>query len=207
MGLKQRTDAGAYVKLSEGKFYLAKDETKTPYTELEGTLTNIYTKDDVYEGKPVRKLYLVMNDGDQNLILNFRFDSRYCTSFMSFVMNADLKQPFTIIPKVTDKVDSRGEKFQEMVLLLKQNGQPLKGYFTKDNPNGLPPMKKVRISGKDVWDKTDMLEFFENLIENKIKPQLSNVEPKISIKEEVDEPSYSIPEVEVEETDELPWEK
>jgi len=32
-------------------------------------------------------------------------------------------------------------------------------YYTKENPNGLPEMVKVKIKGKESWDDTDMMDF------------------------------------------------
>jgi hypothetical protein len=47
-----------------------------------------------------------------------------------------------------------------------QNGEKLAPQFTREVPNGLPAMKKVKIKGVEQWDDSDQLEFFENLIKN-----------------------------------------
>lgn len=206
MGLKQRTSTGSYVRLKDGKFYLPNDESKTAYDELEGKLVDIYLKDETYEGQPLRKLYAVMNDGDQNLIVSFRFDSRYATSFLTFLKNVDLKEPFTLCPIVNEKKDARGETVKEASILIKQDGSFAKSYYSKDKPNGLPQMKQIKVNGKLVWDKTEMLDFFENVVENEIKPALPKAESKIVIREEAEStPTYV--EEDVEGEDELPWEK
>lgn len=36
--------------------------------------------------------------------------------------------------------------------------------FTRENPNGLPELKKIKVKGEDVWDDTEQLEFYEALV-------------------------------------------
>jgi hypothetical protein len=43
-----------------------------------------------------------------------------------------------------------------------QNGSGLKWAFTKDNPNGMPDLVKIKVKGKDTWDDSDRMEFLEN---------------------------------------------
>lgn len=63
-----------------------------------------------------------------------------------------------------------------------QNGSKLESFYTKDNPNGLPPMKKIKVKGVDVWDDTDQIEFYEGLISSTKFPEASA--PTVEIQEE-----------------------
>ncbi len=113
-----------------------------------------------------------MQDSDnEKYIVGFRIDSRYASDFFKFVKNVDITQPFSI--RTTAKTVGEGAEAKiQGGILLAQNDVFAKAAFTKDNPNGLPQMKQVKVNGKIVWDKTDQLEFYENLVEKELKPQL-----------------------------------
>jgi hypothetical protein len=207
MGLRNRTASGKYVKLKEGKFVFAKDESETKYDELEGTLVDIYMKDEDYNGQVSRKVYIVMNDGEENLIIGFRLDSRYATGFFKFIKNVNLKEPFTLHPVTNKSKDKDGKDRDEYSMIVSQPYQRyVKAYFTKDNPNGLPSMKQVKVSGKTVWDKTDLLEFYEGLVENEIKPKLSKGQSNTTVTEKRTEKFEDVHQDDVDELADLPWE-
>lgn len=165
MALKNRSDQKvAYAKIKEGKFYLATDKDyKNPFDSVEGTIVDLFLKDETYEGKPNRKLYVAISDGDEKTLIGFSFDSAYTTTLISFLKNADLSKPLEISP--VEKVEIvNGIEKKKRSLLVSQNGSFMKSYFTRNEPNGLPEMRKIKFNGKDVWDKTEFLQFFENTI-------------------------------------------
>lgn len=47
-----------------------------------------------------------------------------------------------------------------------QDGQKIAPVYTRENPNGLPSMKKIKVKGNEVWDDTEQLEFYEALIKS-----------------------------------------
>jgi len=72
-----------------------------------------------------------------------------------------------------------------------QDGQKLESYYTKANPNGLPDMQQIKVKGSLVWDDTEQLEFFEQLIKNtpfpgRSKELADEVEPEPEHVEEGD---------------------
>jgi hypothetical protein len=191
MGLKTRTTEATYVRIKNGKFFLSSDkEFENPYDEIEGTVKDIFIKNDVFNGKPLEKVYVALHDGDTKYLVSFPFDSSYNTSFLSFIKNANLDRPVSLFLKQTDIKDSDSKR---TTFLISQDGTFLKAFYTKDNPNGLPPMVQRR-SGK--WDKEDMMEFLREVIENELKPYLNSKQPLIQHEEGV-EPKTS---------NELPWE-
>lgn len=207
MGLKNRATSGKFVKLKEGKFVLAKDDLETKYDELEGKLVDIYMKDEEYNGQSSRKVYIVMDDGEDNLIIGFRLDSRYATGFFKFIKNVDLKEPFTLHPVTNKSIDKDGKEREDYSLIMSQPYQRyVKAYFTKDSPNGLPSMKQVKVSGKVVWDKTDLLEFYEQMIEKDLKPQLASKSQTVIEKVTKTEGFQGIHTDEIDELEGLPWE-
>ena len=61
----------------------------------------------------------------------------------------------------TSRVEEIGSYFGE----VKQDGSFMKAYYTQTNPNGMPPMKEMTVNKKKVWDKSDVLEFLEGVVD------------------------------------------
>jgi hypothetical protein len=110
MGLKNRDTNKKYLKLKEGKFYIGKD-TETPYEELEGTIVGMRYKDEEYEGNPIRKLAIVINDGEDNYELGIDVERSNYTTLVSFLKNVDVTRKLTLHPKV-EKVE--GKEFPKL---------------------------------------------------------------------------------------------
>ena len=203
MALKNRETNLTYLRLKDGKFYEGKNEQPSG-EELEGTIVKMYYKDEEYEGTPLRKLIIVMQDGSEKYQLGLNVESRNYSSLVSFLKNADLTKPLTLHPKSEKRKD--GEEGTSNSILVSQNGKFMKGYFTKDNPGGAPQWKQVRVGKKLVTDKSEYLEFLENFVtENYISVIDGNsgtpiTKKDVVIKEDVtdDEP--------VAVTEKLPWE-
>jgi hypothetical protein len=45
--------------------------------------------------------------------------------------------------------------------------------YTKDEPNGLPPMVQVKVKGQIVWDDSDRQEFFEGIMNNVLNARIA----------------------------------
>jgi len=167
MGLENRNTNLKYVKVVNGKFYLTTDKgNTTPYDSLQGVVTDIGIKLDEYQGQKIKKLYLTLRDGDDSYVLSVGFASSWASSIISFLKSADLKQPLTLIPSYKKEKDKEDRK-----VFVSQNDSYLKSFYTKDKPNGLPAFKQVRLNGEDKYDKTDYLEFLENVVVNELRPQ------------------------------------
>lgn len=183
MGLKNR-DGGktSYVKMKDGKFYLSTDkDLETPFEELYGTITDVYLKDEVYNGIPNRKLYLVIEDGVERMIIGFNIEATMTCGLIGFLKNADLTQALSLVPKF-EIIKKDGQEFKRKSILVTQNGTFLKSLFTKDNPNGLPAMQKIeRRGGKVEWVKDEMLDFLENIVINEFKPKVNANKGNVSV--------------------------
>ncbi len=205
MGLQKKT-TGKFVRIKDGKFYLGKD-LENSYDELTGMLTDMSFKNDTFEGQTIRKLVLTLNENGESYIVSFPFDSGYASSFVSFVKNADLSEPITLVPVSKTEGDKTSRS-----LLVSQDGTFMKSYFTKDNKHGQPDFKKtIKKSGKVEWDKEDFLEFRESVI-NELRTQLNG--SKVAVETEGDEPVFetkptpkkpSLPQGEDEGEDDLPF--
>ena len=52
----------------------------------------------------------------------------------------------------------------------------MKWFFTKNNPNGLPPLQKIKIKGKETWDDSEAMEFLEKMVTGHIVPTLRSLQ-------------------------------
>ena len=65
-----------------------------------------------------------------------------------------------------------GEK-KKASLFIMQDDKPLKHFYTKDNQNGLPKMKQLKVKGVMTWDDTEMMEFLEKMVFTEVVPKLN----------------------------------
>lgn len=132
---------------------------------LSGRITAITTKDHPDYGK----FWLItLVDGDWSGVVQIKYSSGYASAFLKLLPNVNLSKDVTIQPKMV--VD--GDK-KKASLFIMQESVPLKHFYTKDNPNGLPQMKKLRVKGKDTWDDTEMMEFLEKMVFTEVVPKLN----------------------------------
>ncbi len=78
------------------------------------------------------------------------------------MVNIDLEKPLTLLPYYIEKKDEPG-KFSS-VMVVNQDGVKVPSNYTKENPNGCPPLKEVTFKGQKAWDDTERSAFFEGLL-------------------------------------------
>ena len=138
------------------------------YNGWMGKITNITTRESEY-GK---EWQVEINDGTSTVILSFKYSSGYAASFLKALPNVNLNVPVTFTPKATE-VDGK----KRTTMFLSQNGTPIKWAYTKDNPNGCPGLKQIKVKGQTTWDDSDMMEFLESMVNNDVLPQLNSDVP------------------------------
>jgi hypothetical protein len=171
MGLQSTTGSTVYLSIQGGK--IARRVTEATqyskerqlesgkiiheelYDSLEGLMTGLTTRD----GQFGKELHIHIGD-DLKYVVQLKLSSSPASSFLKALPNVDLSKRVKLIPKSEEVKE--GVK-RTNIILVQDNGG-IKHAFTKDNPNGLPPMKKVKVKGKETWDDSDQLEFFEKLI-------------------------------------------
>lgn len=135
----------------------------------EGNLVNVRTK-----GLPTdqygKSWIFDLKDGEEIYHLQLSYSNSYATAFLKMLPNIDLAEKIKITPDLKTV-----EGKTRSALFINQDEQPIKHAFTKDNPNGLPPLVKTVISGKDVWDDTAQLAFFEDMVNTQIRPKLEKI--------------------------------
>jgi hypothetical protein len=186
MGLNNSQQSVVFLAISNGKIVrqfkektdksvsrinkMSREVHEEFYDSLTGCLKDVTTKESEYG-----KFWVIKLEAEGKLYqIEFNYSGGYATSFLKALPNVDLTKMFTLAPKLTIDGDKK-----KSVLFINQNGGGIKHYFTRDNPNGMPDLNKIKVKGKDTWDDSDRMEFLENYVKNtiipNIKPQLSDV--------------------------------
>jgi hypothetical protein len=207
MALKQRSEQRKYVRIKNGKIFLGKD-FDNPYDELEGTITSMYFKDEEYNGAPLRKLIVVLSDEEDNYQLSINTESNSYGALVSFLSNVDLARPVTLVPMEETITKDGSPDVQKRTILVSQDGKFAKGYFTKEEPHGLPRWDSVTVGKKKVLDKTAYLEFLEDYVVKTLVPRIkidpTDVKSKV-VSKPTSEQDEVLEEVGEEEPTKMPW--
>jgi hypothetical protein len=150
------------------------------YDFVEGKITDITTKDSDYG-----KFWCVtlQDDGDK-YVLQFNYSSGYANGFLKTLPNVDMSSIVKLVPKATQEGDKT-----KTTLFINQNNEGLKWHYTKDAPNGLPPMVKVKVKGKETWDDSDAMEFLEAMARERVLEIVqAKYAPAVNTQEDEDAP-------------------
>jgi phage terminase large subunit-like protein len=185
MALGIKTNA-TYLNVRNGKLYRyskTKEEGTTTilnkkgeekyyyiYDYIEGYITKMSTRTENLMG--VDKLFLSIQfvDGTETYYINMDVDSKYFENFCSIIPNANLSRPLRMVPtqrEVEGKMKSG--------LLLIQDSQVLKWYYTNDNPQGRPDVDVTYNKKGEIvdYDREARNKFYFDLLQ-KLNAQLLN---------------------------------
>jgi hypothetical protein len=177
MGLSNESGSVTYVNMKAGKLATKQsDGTIKLFESITGYLTAIDIIEDEYNGDKFEKLSLTMEDNEGRYLVRMRLESGYARGFLFAIKNADLSQELTIIPN-SKEVNGK----PQTTVFLKQGNASLKWVWTKDNPGDLPRLSQVTVKGKTIWDNTEQLEYFKNMLTNDIIPALGKAPAKVEL--------------------------
>ena len=180
MGLNQsQQDSVIFLQISNGKIVrqskvpvensvsrinkLGREVHELFYDSINGVITDVITRESEYG-----KSWVVSIKSEGKLYkLEFNYSSGYATTFLKALPNISFGNIVTLSPKLIIDGDKK-----KSVLFISQDGKGLKHFFTRDNPNGLPELKKIKIKGKESWDDSDRMEFLEQYVQNNIIPMI-----------------------------------
>ncbi len=186
MGLDTKTRDPIYLSINNGKFIqrvmpetrnaikrvnsLNKTVYELHHDSLTASLINIITDT---TGEYGAQWKLVMADKGQAYIINLLCNSPYAFTFLCALPNIDLTEEFTLYPSSEEK-DGK----TRYALWVNQKNSSVKWKFTSANPNGLPELKQKKGKGKNkdkiIYDNTQRMDFFQDIIENEILPQIQD---------------------------------
>ena len=130
------------------------------YDFVRGKIESIETK----EGKHGKQWLIALFDGEEHFTLQLPYSGSMSKAFLMAFLNIDLAQSVKLSPSVKE---INGKK--KSTLFVNQNDKGIKWAFTKDNPNGLPPMEQISYKGVLQWDDSKQLIFLEQKLREKCK--------------------------------------
>jgi len=187
MGLKNESDGGGnFLQVIYGQIVKPVQagtegaETRTnkkgkvvhelKFNALEGTLKKVW----VYESSEYQDSWVfVVDDGSQEYGLTVPYSSRYANGLLTRLPNVNFERPIKIKSYYIEGDDGKSRGY----LTIHQDGQKVPAYFTKEEPHGLPQMEQITVSGKQMWDDTERLKFFRDMVDNKVNPKLAELYP------------------------------
>lgn len=153
------------------------------YKGWKGRIIDIEFKDHKDYGRFVN---VTIDDGNELAILQMKQGSGYATAFLKTLPNIDLSADVLISPSMKMEGDKK-----KVSLFVNQGGTALKWAYTKDEPNGLPQLKQIKVKGKLQYDDSDIVEFLETMVKEDIIPVLKS--KTISTPPKDDEPLEDAP--------------
>lgn len=134
------------------------------YKGWKGRITGLAVR----EHKEYGKFWnLTLTDEDGDVIIQMNYSSGYSAAFLKTLPNIDLKSDIVFTPNMKIEGDKK-----KATVFITQHGQPVKWFYTKDDPNGIPQLKQVKIKGKMTYDDSDIMEFLEKMVNKDIVPNL-----------------------------------
>ena len=178
MGFHNR-EAGKFVTIFGGKFS-EKADANTPgavartnklgkivheiyHDSFTGKLQSIKVKDGEY-GK---QWVFGFKDSKDTYLLQLPYSNSYAKNILKMLPNADISKEMRLTPQVK-LVDGQNRSS----LFINQGEASLKHAYTRENPNGMPPMEELTVKGSKVWDDTKQMEFLEKMVMEDIVPRL-----------------------------------
>jgi hypothetical protein len=192
-GCTETTDGAIPQKKDDGTIY-----HELQRSNFTGRLRKVEVRTHEEYGKFLALHFLSSNEPVK---IECKFDSGYSFGFLTTIPSAKIDGLIMIAPyyKETD-----GKK--ESKIFIKdescQGKEWCKQYFTKDNPNGMPGLEKVTFKGKESWDNSKRLAFFENELIPKLNAKLDAIWNKTVAEVE---PVKAAPVQEIEPSNELPF--
>ena len=204
MGLNKH-ESGTFLSISEGRIIrryetevkgktvsrvnkLGKTVHEEKFDDIEGIISDVRFKPDT-SGKGYGDQYtLIIKDVNDTYNINMQQDSRYATSFLKCLPNVDLKKPIRLMPwSMQDKNNAT-----KMItgITMWQGGDKIQPAYSKENPNGLPEMKKVKLRGKDTWDSFEMNSFLKDMALKlfEVVPTDEPVSPSVVVRDDTKVP-------------------
>lgn len=153
-----------------------KKEDGTVYFEIQkrdftGRLKKVDVRSHEEYGKFLR-LHFVAKGESVNI--EMKFDSGYAFGFLSTIPSAKIDGLILIAPFYSEKDGKKETK----VFIKDETCEGKKWcpqYFTKEHANGLPQLEKVTFKGKESWDNSKRLDYFENTLIPKLNAGLEKI--------------------------------
>lgn len=169
--------SGKFINLKKGKLIAQVDGEKKEFTTYTGFVVELDLEVKEYNGKEYEAVILSLQDepdadGQPGKVyeLSMDLESGYANAFCSMSPNIDFGKPVSISAGI-EKLEN-GNEFGK--LFIRQDGQPLKWFFTKDGEHKTPPPVVQTDRNGTYNDYSAKVNFFRKMLIEKIRPAILN---------------------------------
>lgn len=163
--------SGSFTRVVEKGKNAGKEINVTHYD----TFAGIITKVDIIDDKEYGKQFTVDFDvNGETYSITDGVRGAFSVAMLNSIENVKLGEPVYL--GISRSTDDQGYESTSVFINQKNEKNELqlvKYAHTNSDKNGRPDKKLVKVNGKDTYDYTDQIEFFEKVLTDKIKPQLS----------------------------------
>ena len=154
-----------WLKFKEGVVRWNKGGNSGVCDFVEGVVTGVRYEDHEFEwqGKKInnRQFVLDIQDGEEKYSLADKVDSNSGLQLQNKLLNTRVGDRIRISPSKKDDVRDGKPVVVTSGVFVNIGRSGVQQKYNKENPGNMPTWNKIRVNGKDVWDKTDQLAFLE----------------------------------------------
>lgn len=217
MGYKQKAENYKYVGVRFGMMSYKTESTDThpnlvkrPITDdngnvtgnnyyvefpaFEGYITNLNVKDITFNNKQLTFLEITLEDGDDRIVLQLKWSHPMTRYTLSKLPNINYSLPVEFAAG-KDKRDYN-------TLYVKQSGQLIPMYYTRDEPKDKPEWEPLKNKKGEIvqWDMSAEDEFYRSMIEKLNQEHIGSAKEFVTARNEIrkDEPKIEPTEPKIE---------
>ena len=159
--LKEPTENSTWRTTKDGRSICVKQ-----HNGISGKITGLLKKTHDHQGQVFTSLNITVDDGENKFVVSLPYDSGLTRTFFQSMENIDYNKDVVLTAS-----KSKNEEGKEITnLFISQDKKNVERKYTKKwqeaNPGvpSSPQWKKMMYKGKEVWDNTDEVLFFEAIM-------------------------------------------
>jgi hypothetical protein len=153
---EQQKEKIYWIKIKDGQFVYWNGKTEELYSEFTGVLTDVFFKQDEYQGKQFDESLFTFIYKGEKYILSMRCDTSYFRQFCNLIRNSIIGVEILVKPRM---VTINGKK--KGSIFIKQNDTWLKGFYTKEKPGDLPQAEIIEVGNQKIYNNFLQIEFWK----------------------------------------------
>ena len=160
--LKEPTETSTWRTTKDGKSICVQQ-----YRGVSGKITGLLKKTHDYQGQVFTSLNITVDDGESKFVISLPYESDLARTFFQSMENIDYDKEVVFTAS-----ESKNDKGKDVTnLFISQDKKNVERKYTKKwqeaNPGvpSSPQWRKMMYKGKEVWDNTDEVLFFEDIME------------------------------------------
>lgn len=159
--LKEPTETSTWRTTKDGKSICVQQ-----YKGVSGKITGLLKKTHEHQGQVFTSLNITIDDGENKFVVSLPYDSGLTRTFFQSMENIDYDKEVVFTASKTKNEDGK----EVTNIFIAHDKKNVERKYTKKwqeaNPGvpSSPPWKQITYKGKQVWDNSDEVAFFEAIM-------------------------------------------